>query len=603
MSYQALYRVWRPQRFDDVIGQDVITTTLKNAIVTNQLSHAYLFAGPRGTGKTSAAKILAKTINCPNQKDGEPCNECEICESITNGTLNDVIEIDAASNNGVEEIRDVRDKAKYAPTQATYKVYIIDEVHMLSTGAFNALLKTLEEPPAHVIFILATTEPQKIPATIISRVQRFDFKRITANDILGRMEFILNDKKIDYDDKALKVIAKAAEGGMRDALSILDQVLSFGFDKVTYENALQVTGSVTKSLLSKYLTNVVNHDVKDALSDVRQMLESGKDAARFVEDLIKYCQDILLYQQSPEMVEESELGVIDEEFKQLTSIVDAQRVYRMIVDLNDIQNQMRYTMHPDVYLDVLTVKLSTDNQQIASPVPAQSQPDFQPASASNVDNQMVQQLKDQVARLQKQVEELTKKGVAANNVGNAASEPARRPAAKKPSGSSSNARVNLTKIYPVLDNATRQDLTNIQNIWDELLSGLDVTKRALMNVSKPVAASHDGVVVSFEYPFLFQKASTDEELQDALGNGLDRILSYVPDFVFIPAEQWPEIRKGYIVAQKNSGKDVREESENSSVENSDQNDDNNNEKQDNEPKIVKQATQLFGEDIIDVKDD
>ncbi|WKN28384.1 DNA polymerase III subunit gamma/tau [Apilactobacillus kunkeei] len=602
MSYQALYRVWRPQRFDDVIGQDVITTTLKNAIVTNQLSHAYLFAGPRGTGKTSAAKILAKAINCPNQKDGEPCNECEICESITNGTLNDVIEIDAASNNGVEEIRDVRDKAKYAPTQATYKVYIIDEVHMLSTGAFNALLKTLEEPPAHVIFILATTEPQKIPATIISRVQRFDFKRITANDILGRMEFILNDKKIDYDDKALKVIAKAAEGGMRDALSILDQVLSFGFDKVTYENALQVTGSVTKSLLSKYLTNVVNHDVKDGLSDVRQMLESGKDAARFVEDLIKYCQDILLYQQSPEMVEESELGVIDEEFKQLTSIVDAQRVYRMIVDLNDIQNQMRYTMHPDVYLDVLTVKLSTDTQQAVSQPVAQLA--TQTTGASNVDNQLVQQLKEQVASLQKQVEQLTKNGVAGNNGSHGSTnEPARRPAAKKSAGSSSNARVNLTKIYPVLDNATRQDLTNIQNIWDELLSGLDVTKRALMNVSKPVAASHDGVVVSFEYPFLFQKASTDEELQDALGNGLNRILNYVPDFVFIPAEQWPEIRKGYIVAQKNSGKEVREESENSSVENSEQNDDNINEKQDKEPKIVKQATQLFGEDIIDVKDD
>lgn len=602
MSYQALYRVWRPQRFDDVIGQDVITTTLKNAIVTNQLSHAYLFAGPRGTGKTSAAKILAKAINCPNRKDGEPCNECEICKSITNGTLNDVIEIDAASNNGVEEIRDVRDKAKYAPTLATYKVYIIDEVHMLSTGAFNALLKTLEEPPAHVIFILATTEPQKIPATIISRVQRFDFKRITASDILGRMEFILNDKKIDYDDKALKVIAKAAEGGMRDALSILDQVLSFGFDKVTYENSLQVTGSVTKSLLSKYLINVVNHDVKDALSNIRKMLESGKDAARFVEDLIKYCQDILLYQQSPEMVEESELGVIDDEFKQLTSIVDAQRVYRMIVDLNDIQNQMRYTMHPDVYLDVLTVKLSTDNQQVASQVPSQ-QPAVQNASASNVDNQLVQHLKNQVARLQKQVEELVKNGVSTNNSSNTASEATKRSSAKQPSGSSSNARVNLTKLYPVLDNATRQDLTNIQNIWDELLSGLDITKRALMNVSKPVAASHDGVVVSFEYPFLFQKASTDEELQDALGNGLDRILNYVPEFVFIPAEQWPEIRKGYIIAQKNSGKDVREESENSSIENSKQNDDNNNEKQDNEPKIVKQATQLFGKDIIDVKDD
>lgn len=216
MAYQALYRVWRPQRFDDMIGQEVITRTLKNAITTNQISHAYLFAGPRGTGKTSAAKIFAKAINCHHQVDGEPCNECETCKAITAGTLNDVIEIDAASNNGVEEIRDIRDKVKYAPTVADYKVYIIDEVHMLSTGAFNALLKTLEEPPANVIFILATTEPHKIPATIISRTQRFDFKRIAANDSYERMIYILKQKDVTYDDQAVKVIAKLprAECGM-----------------------------------------------------------------------------------------------------------------------------------------------------------------------------------------------------------------------------------------------------------------------------------------------------------------------------------------------------------------------------------------------------
>lgn len=607
MSYQALYRVWRPQRFDDVIGQNIITKTLKNAIITNQLSHAYLFAGPRGTGKTSAAKILAKAINCPNQKDGEPCNECEICKSTTNGTLNDVIEIDAASNNGVEEIRDVRDKAKYAPTQATYKVYIIDEVHMLSAGAFNALLKTLEEPPAHVIFILATTEPQKIPATIISRMQRFDFKRITSKDILDRMEYILNQKNIEYDDKALKVIAKAAEGGMRDALSILDQVLSFGMDKVSYENALEVTGTVTKDLLAKYLENVINNDVKNALLNVREMLESGKDAARFVEDVIKYCQDLLLYQQSPEMVEESELGVMDDSFKKISDEIKPTTIYQMIVDLNDIQNQMRYTMHPDVYLDVLTVKLGTiGNQEVNTQAVANSATDVKP-SALAVNNNEVVELKKEISNLQNQVQKLSQSSN--GSVNNTASQPVEHAQAtqhRAPAHRSNNEHINLTQIYPILDNATRKDLVNVQGIWDELLQHLDVTKRAMMNVSKPVAASHDGVVVSFEYPFLFTKANNDRELSDALDNTLDSILGYVPKIVFIPGDKWPEIRKEYIVAQKNNDRPTSENSdtnEQSSVENSEEKPDNINETDEKEPKIVKQATQLFGKDILDIKDD
>ena len=221
MSYQALYRVWRPQKFIDVVGQEHVTKTLQNALLQEKISHAYLFSGPRGTGKTSAAKILAKAVNCERSPVAEPCNECSACLGITDGSIPDVIEIDAASNNGVEEIRDIRDKVKYAPSSVKYKVYIIDEVHMLSIGAFNALLKTLEEPPKHVIFILATTEPHKIPLTIISRCQRFDFKRITAKAIVNRMKLIVDETGVKYDEEALQVIARAAEGGMRDALSLL----------------------------------------------------------------------------------------------------------------------------------------------------------------------------------------------------------------------------------------------------------------------------------------------------------------------------------------------------------------------------------------------
>lgn len=245
MSYQALYRVWRPQKFDDIVGQHAVVQTLKNAIAKGKTSHAYLFAGPRGTGKTSAAKIFAKAINCPHQQDGEPCNECALCRAITEGALSDVVEIDAASNNGVEEIRDIRDKARYAPTQATVKVYIIDEVHMLTTGAFNALLKTLEEPPANVVFILATTEPHKIPATIISRTQRFDFRQISDEALVDRLAFILQAEHVAYEEAALVVLARAAQGGMRDTLSLLDQALSYGGEQgVRYQDALQVSGSV-----------------------------------------------------------------------------------------------------------------------------------------------------------------------------------------------------------------------------------------------------------------------------------------------------------------------------------------------------------------------
>ena len=583
MAYQALYRTWRPQRFEDVVGQEMITKTLRNAVMTNQTSHAYLFTGPRGTGKTSTAKIFAKAINCHHQENGEPCNECEICKAITNGSLNDVLEIDAASNNGVEEIRDIRDKVKYAPTQADYKVYIIDEVHMLSTGAFNALLKTLEEPPANVVFILATTEPHKIPATIISRTQRFDFKRITSSTILKRMEYILNQKDIQYEDAALKIIAKAAEGGMRDALSILDQVISFGENNVTLENALLVTGSVTKTDFLNYLQAVVDQKTPEALEMIHKLVQDGKDASRIVEDLVEYCRDLLLYQQSPAMLEETELGMLDEAFKKFAQEIEPEIVYQMINILNEQQENMRYTSHPTVYLEVLTVKLSQLKNQ-----PQVSQANSQPAISADqaqIDRLMnrIQQLQDQINSLQQTQPQ--------------ASRPARRQVVSTNQTKVKEVKVNYEKINEVLGNATRADLNRFQQVWGDLVNMLTVPQRAIMSVSKPVAASSEGVVIGFEYPYLCQKAIDDRELQDALTNGLSRLVDQNLSLLFLPNEQWLKIRQDYLAKRKNGKANAQPaaQAENDAADPQSE--------EPAQPPIVAEAQKLFGKEAVQVKED
>lgn len=521
MSYQALYRVWRPQTFADVIGQTAVTQTLKNALMTGQTSHAYLFCGPRGTGKTSVAKILAKALNCRHLQDGEPDNTCDLCQAITEGSLTDVIEIDAASNNGVDEIRDIRDKAKYAPTLARVKVYIIDEVHMLSTGAFNALLKTLEEPPAHVVFILATTEPQKIPATIISRTQRFDFRRITPQDIVGRLKTVLDDKQITYDEHALAVIARAAEGGMRDALSILDQVLSFGQNHVTVDNALDVTGGVATAQLGEYLAAIQARDIPKALTTVEALLTSGKDAGRLIEDLIAYLRDLMVYQQAPNLLDATEADLIDAHFKPLAQQLAAQWLAKAIAVLNDTAAQLRLTNHPAIYLEVATVRLGELDQAA-------------PKQAAPVETQEVAALKQQLAALQETVKQLAQNGVAKPS----------KPAAKV--RRKQKATVNLAKLYPILGAATRADLDAIKDIWPDLLNMLSVTKRAMMKISEPVAASPDGVIVSFDYDILVERAENDDALMAELKNGLQRLINKQPQIVLVQSAAWPQLRKDYL---------------------------------------------------------
>ena len=586
MAYQALYRVWRSQRFDDVVGQKAITQTLKNAIVQKKTSHAYLFTGPRGTGKTSAAKIFAKAINCKHSQDGEPCNVCETCVAITEGRLNDVIEIDAASNNGVEEIRDIRDKAKYAPTQAEYKVYIIDEVHMLSTGAFNALLKTLEEPPQNVIFILATTEPHKIPLTIISRTQRFDFKRISTQDIVDHMAHIMQEMALDYEEQALYVIGRAAEGGMRDALSILDQTISFSDEKVTLEDAMQVTGSLTYEMMDHYIQCCVAGDVERALEGLESILGEGKEARRFLEDLLLYCRDLLMYQQAPKLLAEK-AGTLTEAFKELATQTPAEKIYQLIQILSDTQNEIRFTNNANIYLEVATVKLAKTVQPNKHNTPETANQD-----GSAEGNPELADLQNQIGQLKKELAELKKHGVAAKEAD--APRQQARPQAPK-----SSFRVPTERVYQVLNEATRTHLMNVKNVWEDLLQTLSVTQRAMLKASEPVTASPKGIVVAFDYEIVCARATDDEEMQLAFNNNLSRLMDYTPEMVCITRESWPKLRQSFI--NQNQGSLNHSEPENEMARLADEPPVTNEHSQENP--VVDEAIAMFGEELVEVLDD
>ena len=298
MGYIALYRKFRPLTFSEIVGQEHITRTLRNQIIAGRVGHAYLFNGGRGTGKTSAAKILARAINCLNPKDGEPCNECEICKGAISGSLTDIVEMDAASNNSVEDIRSIREEVNFLPTKAKYRVYIIDEVHMLSTGAFNALLKTLEEPPEHVKFILATTEPQKLPATILSRCQRFDFKRLSPENIVKRLKIVCEKSEIEATDEALNTIASLSEGAMRDALSILERCIQDGTNKIEADKIKDLVGIPKTTFVNKIIEGIVEYNIEEVLSSIEEVLQEGKDINNFLWEMIKYTKDVLVFQTS-----------------------------------------------------------------------------------------------------------------------------------------------------------------------------------------------------------------------------------------------------------------------------------------------------------------
>ena len=519
--YQALYRKYRSQTFGQLVGQEVIATTLRQAVEQGKISHAYLFSGPRGTGKTSVAKIFAKAMNCPNQKGGEPCNECYICEAITNGSLEDVIEIDAASNNGVDEIRDIRDKSTYAPSLAPHKVYIIDEVHMLSTGAFNALLKTLEEPTENVVFILATTELHKIPATILSRVQRFEFKSIKTPAIQDHLKAVLDKEGIDYEEEAVAIIARRAEGGMRDALSILDQALSLtGEAQLTTATAEEITGSISQEALDLYVAALSAQDATAALDQLNLIFDNGKNMARFVTDLLQYLRDLLIVQTGGENLH------VSERFNQNLAIPQA-TLFAWIdlatKSLSDIKNSLQ----PKIYTEMMTIRLAEYKGESPSASPVALPADF----LAQVD-----QLKREVESLKNQLSQV------------ASGAPVAKSAPSRPQKSSKGYRVDRNKLQAILQEAVenpdlaRNNLIRLQNAWGEIIESLAGADKALLVGSQPVAANERHAILAFESAFNAEQTMKRDNLNTMFGNILSNAAGFSPEILAISMEEWTQVR-------------------------------------------------------------
>ncbi|VTS74293.1 DNA polymerase III subunits gamma and tau [Streptococcus canis] len=538
--YQALYRKYRSQTFDEMVGQSVISTTLKQAVESGKISHAYLFSGPRGTGKTSAAKIFAKAMNCPNQVNGEPCNQCDICRDITNGSLEDVIEIDAASNNGVDEIRDIRDKSTYAPSRATYKVYIIDEVHMLSTGAFNALLKTLEEPTENVVFILATTELHKIPATILSRVQRFEFKAIKQKAIREHLAWVLDKEGIAYEVDALNLIARRAEGGMRDALSILDQALSLSPDnQVTIAIVEEITGSISMLALDDYVQYVSQEQATQALAALEIIYDSGKSMSRFATDLLTYLRDLLVVKAGGENQRQS--AVFD-----VNLSLEMDRIFQMITVVTSHLSEIKKGTHPRIYAEMMTIQLA--KKELAS----------LQASLSGELTSEIEILKNELAQLKQQLSQLQS---CPDLLAGASSKSGKT---RPKTASYKVDRVTILKIMEeTVQNSqqSRQYLEALKNAWNEILDSISAQDRALLMGSEPVLANSENAILAFEAAFNAEQAMNRTDLNAMFGNIMSKAAGFSPNILAVPKADFHHIRSEFAQQMKSQKEGVQKEQE------------------------------------------
>lgn len=466
MSYIALYRKWRPKGFDEIKGQDAIATTLRNQINSGRIGHAYLFCGTRGTGKTSAAKVFAKAVNCTNPQNGNPCGECASCKSIAAGNSMNVIEMDAASNNGVDDVRQMKEDIVYSPTDAKYKVYIIDEVHMMSPAAFNALLKTLEEPPSYVIFILATTDPQRLPVTILSRCQRYDFKRISAATISDRLREVCTSENIAIEDKALEYIARTAEGGMRDALSLLDQCEAFFLGKeITYERALDVLGAVDTSVLSEFLRAVVARSSVDALRVIERILIAGRDLSQFVTDFTWHLRNVLMVKASEDASEVVDVTKDNLELlkKEAEAIPEGQ-ILRYIRIFSELGNSIKYSAQKRVLVEIAVIKLC------------------KPQMEKSLDS-----LSDRL----RVIEELIENG----NLSAGTLQEGLKELAPKESEGVSTLKKSRTEEALKLPDATKEDLKQITMSWKDVVRSLPEMYMACLRTATPAVRPSDGMLM------------------------------------------------------------------------------------------------------------
>lgn len=489
MGYTALYREWRPKSFDDVVGQEHITTTLKNQILNDRIAHAYLFCGTRGTGKTSTAKVFAKALNCLNLQDGEPCNECEMCKKINEGLSMDVTELDAASNNGVDKIRDIIDDVQYPPQESRYKVYIMDEVHMLSQGAVNAFLKTLEEPPKNVVFILATTDPQKLPITILSRCQRFDFKRISLSDITKLERKIVDSKGVFADDNSLKLIARVADGAMRDSLSILDQAISMGDGKVTYDSIVSMLGLVTDKYLFELTDAVIDRSVEKSMNVIEEIVHEGKDIYTFIKDMIGHYRNLLMLKvtSNPEEVLDMSNDNI-ENLRQQSQRMRSEEVMRGIRVLQEAEESAKLSKQSRIYLELAIIKMCKIEYDTSKEV--------------------------LLARINKLENVIRSGNIKVNPAAQGEQAEEKQNSAAKKSEVSTNVKKQQ---FHVQENDVRADdnlgatvtINDVQKSWKDILEAFKSRRKMVIYASlvtgRPVACKNGVIDVNYEAEFAFNK--------------------------------------------------------------------------------------------------